>query len=96
MYTAPAMNYDDSAISLSDFLSGPMGFGGAISWYEDLAFLRGTGAGQPLGIIPAPATIHVARAVAGAIGFADLANMMEHFLPSGRGVWFISQSAMSA
>jgi HK97 family phage major capsid protein len=89
---------DDSAISLSDFLMGPMGFAGCITWMEDYAFLRGTGAGQPLGVITAVnrPTIVVARAVAGAIGIADLANMMMNFLPSGRGVWVISQSAMAS
>lgn len=86
---------DDSAISLSDFLAGPMGFAGCVSWNEDYSFLQGTGAGQPLGVINAGATITVARAGAGAIAFADLANMMENFLPTGNGVWIISQSAMS-
>lgn len=86
---------DDSAISLSDFLAGPMGMAGGIAWNEDYTFLQGSGAGQPLGVINAGATITVPRAAAGAIGFADLANMMENFLPSGRGVWIISQSAMA-
>lgn len=86
---------DDSAISLADFLAGPVGFAGCISWMEDYAFLNGTGVGQPLGIIPANATITVARAAGGAIGWADLANMVENFLPSGRGVWMITQSAMA-
>lgn len=86
---------DDSAISLSDFLSGPMGMSGGIAWEEDWAFLRGSGAGQPLGVIPAGATITVARAAANSIAFSDLADMMENFLPSGRGVWVITQSAMS-
>jgi len=88
---------DDAAISLADFLSGPLGMAGGIAWMEDFAFLRGSGAGQPLGVITAVnrPTIVVPRAAAGAIGFADLANMMEEFLPSGRGVWVITQSAMS-
>jgi len=86
---------DDSMISLADFLSGPMGFAGGVAWMEDYAFLLGTGAGQPLGVINAGATIAVARAAAGAIGYVDLANMMENFLPSGRGMWVITQSALS-
>jgi len=86
---------DDSAISLADFLAGPVGFAGCIAWNEDYTFINGTGVGQPLGVIPAPATITVARAAGGAIGWADLANMVENFLPSGRGVWFITQSAMA-
>lgn len=86
---------DDSAISLGDFLAGPMGMAGGIVWMEDFAFFRGTGAGQPLGVINAGATINEPRAAAGAIGFDDLADMMEDFLPSGNGLWTITQSAMS-
>ena len=86
---------DDSAISLSDFLSGPMGMAGGVAWYEDFAFIQGTGAGQPLGVIPAGATITVPRAVAGTISFVDLTQMMENFLPTaGNGCWFMTQSAM--
>lgn len=86
---------DDSALSLADFLAGPMGFAGGAVWMEDYAFLRGNGAGQPLGIINAGATIQVARAAVGAIGFVDLANMLEHFLPSGKGIWLCTQSALA-
>lgn len=86
---------DDSAISLTDFLTGPMGFAGAIGWYEDYAFLRGTGAGQPLGVVNAAATVTVPRAGAGAVAYSDLTDMMENFLPNGNGVWVISQTVMS-
>ena len=86
---------DDSAISLEAFFSGPLGFAGGVAWMEDYAFLRGNGAGQPLGIINAGATIVEPRAVANAIGVDDLADMLKDFLPSGRGEWCISQSAMS-
>jgi HK97 family phage major capsid protein len=86
---------DDSAISLTDFLSGPMGMAGGIAWMEDYAFFQGTGSGQPLGVIPAPATINEGRNAAGAISFDDLADMMEDFLPTGNGLWTITQSAMS-
>lgn len=88
----------DSAQSLEDFLTGPMGFPGAIGWQEDYTFLNGTGAGQPLGIINAGATITVNRAVAGppaAIGYADLASMLENFMPNGNGVWLFTQSALA-
>ncbi len=87
---------DDSAISLGDFLSGPLGFAGGIAWMEDYAFLRGTGAGQPLGILNAGATIIEGRAAAGAIGFDDICDMLEHALPGGRFVWVVTQSAMSS
>lgn len=85
---------DDSAISLSDFLSGPLGMAGGISWMEDYAFIRGTGAGQPLGPVNAGATITVNRAAQNTVGLVDLLNMLENFLPSGRGTWFYTQSAL--
>lgn len=85
---------DDSAISLEAFLGGPMGMAGGIAWMEDWAFINGSGAGQPLGVIPAPATITVAREVQHSVTYTDLTTMVENFLPSGRGVWFISQSCM--
>ncbi len=86
----------DSAISLGDFLTGPFGFAGLIAWMEDYAFLRGTGAGQPLGILNAGATISVARqSNTTPIQYADLVNMLEAFLPSSQGVWVVSQSALS-
>jgi len=86
---------DDSAVSLEAFLTGPMGFAGGAVWHEEYCFLNGTGAGQPLGVINAGATITVPRAGAGAIAYTDLCDMLENFLPSGRGIWVITQSAMS-
>jgi HK97 family phage major capsid protein len=89
---------DDSAIGLDAFLRGPLGFSGAINWHEEYAFLRGSGAGQPLGVVNAGATISVAATAnppAPGTIYTDLVNMLENFLPSGRGVWFISQRHMS-
>lgn len=86
---------DDSAISLEAFLAGPLGFTGGAVWMEDYAFIQGTGAGQPLGVIVAGATITVPRQADGTAGFVDLCNMMENFLPTGQGVWLITQSLMS-
>lgn len=86
---------DDSAISLEAFLQGPMGFSGGAIWTEEYTFLNGTGAGQPLGIINAGATIASTRKVANTVGFDDLADMVSQFLPTGKGVWMISQSLMS-
>lgn len=85
----------DAAISLSAFLSGPLGFAGGAVWKEEFAFLQGTGAGQPQGVLNAPATIPEGRNTAGTVVFDDLADMMKDFLPSGQGLWMISQSLMS-
>lgn len=86
---------EDSAIGLEAFLMGNLGMAGGAAWMEESAFLRGTGTGQPLGVINAAATIPVARAAAGAIEYADLVNMLESFLPSGQGMWLAHQSTMS-
>lgn len=87
---------EDSAISLEALLTGPLGFTGGAQWTEDYTFLRGTGAGQPLGIVNAGATITVARqSVADPITYTDVVNMMEAFLPTGQGVWVANQTAMS-
>ena len=87
---------EDNAVGLAAFLNSPMGFTGAINWEEEYCFLQGTGAGQPLGIILAGATITVARAAGGTVGIADLANMLQAFLMTGgRGVWMITQSALA-
>jgi len=87
---------DDSAISLGDFLSGPLGFAGGIAWMEDYAFLMGAGGGQPRGVVNAPVTLAPARQAAGTIGYIDCINMLQNFLPSGRGEWVISQSALAS
>jgi HK97 family phage major capsid protein len=90
---------DDSAISLEAFLTGPTGFAGGATWHEEYSFLRGTGAGQPLGVINAGATITVARAAGGpTIGYADLVNMLESFYPGANPTsttWSFTQTAMS-
>lgn len=86
---------EDSAISLAAFLSSNMGFAGAIQWMEDYAFLQGTGVGQPLGIVNAPCTLSGTRAGANTVTYPDLTGMMRRFLPTGKGVWIISQSAMA-
>ena len=85
----------DSAISLGDFLSGPLGFSGGISWMEDYSFLMGVGGGQPRGVINAPVTLAPTRVAANAISYVDCINMLEEFLPSARGQWLVTQGAMS-
>lgn len=86
----------DSAISLADFLTGPMGMQGGLAWQEDYDFLRGDGVGKALGIINAAATITVNRTATNpAVQYTDLVNMLEHFLPSAQGIWIINLSVMS-
>ena len=82
--------YDDEGIGLSALLNRL--FGGAILWVEDYTFLRGTGAGQPLGVLTSDAKLTQARATANKFDLADAANMMGQFMPGsfGRGVWVMN------
>lgn len=69
---------------------------GAVNAAEDYAFLRGTGTGQPLGIINAGATKFINRAVANQVAYVDVLNMVARLLMRGgqSPVWSIPQSAM--
>lgn len=86
---------DDSAISLAAFLTGNMGFTGAINWYEDFAFIQGSGVGQPLGYVNSGAYLSANRASTGHISYTDLVGIVKRFLPNSKGRWHISQSAMA-
>lgn len=83
----------DEAVGLVAFLNSPMGFSGAIAWEEEYTFLRGTGAGQPLGVLNAAVTLTPARAAAGAIGIVDIFNMLSQH-HGDNPCWHLSRSAM--
>ncbi|MBK8023513.1 MAG: phage major capsid protein [Chloroflexi bacterium] len=82
----------DSGVSLEAFLNSGMGMLGALNWKVEYKIFRGTGVGQPLGILNAPATLPVDRAGANAVGYADLVAMDGAALPSPRLAWFASIS----
>jgi len=80
----------DSIISFAAFVDQI--YPEAISWFEDDAFLTGTGVGQPLGITNSPALISVAAEtgqVATTIVWENIVNMYSRMLPAslGRAVW---------
>jgi HK97 family phage major capsid protein len=64
----------------------------AVAWFEDLAFLTGSGVGEPLGVLNAPAMITVNRATADLIDFADVVGMFSRMLPDSltTAVWIAS------
>ncbi|MBL8133915.1 MAG: phage major capsid protein [Anaerolineae bacterium] len=82
----------DSGVSLEAFLNSGMGMLGALNWKVEYKIFRGTGVGQPLGILNAPATLTVSRAAANAVGYDDLVAMDAAALPSPRLAWFASIS----
>lgn len=80
----------DSAISLEAIISEL--FPAAIAYFEDEAFMNGTGAGQPLGIINADALVSVAKETgqaATSLVYDNLVKMYSRMLPQSlnRAVW---------
>ncbi len=88
----------DSAIGLEALLAQQ--FGGALGWYEDLAFLRGTGVGQPHGVFTSGAVIGATRAPTTAtVSMADLSSIMCRLYPdslySPSTIWIISPAVLT-
>lgn len=82
---APALgSWLDSAI--------PMG----LAFYEDLAFLTGGGAGEPLGVTASPAVISVTRDTGSQVNYPDITAMFARLLPQsfGSAVWVINQTVL--
>jgi HK97 family phage major capsid protein len=67
----------------------------AIAWYEDIAFLTGTGVSEPLGFVSCPASVQVnkqAGQATGTIVWENVVGMFARMLPTalGRAVWICS------
>ena len=89
----------DSGTALGPFLNNA--FAGAINWYEDYAFLNGTGSGQPLGILNSPCVKEIAaRETALSFELADAAAMISSLIPSSHGasstVWIMNIGVLDA
>lgn len=84
----------DSVIGLEKFLM--VLFAKAIGWYEDYAFLQGSGVGKPQGILTAPATIAVTRQTGSAVTFQDVATMWSKLLPASwnKAIWTFTPSVV--
>lgn len=73
--------------------------GKGLSWYRDKSFLKGSGAGQPLGILNANCTIEVEKEsgqVADSIAYENLTKMMGRLHPGcfSNAVWICQVSAI--
>lgn len=80
----------DSSISLEPLLQRM--FGEALAFWEDLAFIEGTGVGQPQGLLTAPCVVSVPKETGQAattIVAENLDKMYSRMLPSSlsRAVW---------
>lgn len=80
----------DSLISLTMFIDQM--FPEALAFFEDIAFLTGTGVGEPLGALNGAAAVSVTRSTSGTIEFDDVINMFARMLPQSmsRAVWLAS------
>jgi len=82
--------FTDSIISLETFVNEV--FPEALAWFEDIAFIRGTGVGEPLGFLNAAAAVSVTKEsgqVADTIVWENIVKMYSRMLPTslGRAVW---------
>lgn len=73
--------------------------GRGLAWYRDKAFLKGTGAGQPLGILNAACLVTVAKESgqkAGTIVYENLCKMMSRMFAGSfkNSVWVCHQSTI--
>lgn len=80
----------DSIISLAALINEI--YPEALAWFEDIAFIRGTGAGEPFGFFNAPAVVSVAAEAGQAtntIVWENIVTMYSRMLPSSlnRAVW---------
>lgn len=68
----------------------------AIAFYEDVAFIKGSGVGEPLGVINSDASIEANRGTANTIAFADIVGMYARMLPQSlmSAVWIISPAVV--
>lgn len=89
---------DDSAFTIEALLG--MLFPDAIRRFEDIAFMRGTGAGEPLGVLNAGNTALVSQAIEGGQGAAtilweNLIGMYARMLPDSlsSAVWLVPPAA---
>lgn len=82
------------APALSTWLetAAPMG----IAFYEDVAFLNGSGVGEPLGVLESDALIQVDRATTDELTPADIYAMYARMLPQslGNAVWLVNQTLL--
>lgn len=71
----------------------------ALAWYEDVAFMVGTGVGEPVGFLGNPATVAVAKESGQAgstILLENVIKMYSRMLPSSlsRGIWICSPDSL--
>lgn len=85
--------FQDSLISLEQFMS--QSYPEALMWFEDCAFVDGTGVGQPTGFLNASAAVTVNKEsgqAAATLLWENIVKMYARMLPSsvGNAVWIVN------
>lgn len=96
LYTEiPNELFSDSAVTLTQFLNEI--FPEALAYFEDDAFINGSGQGEPQGYITSPAAIAVTRKTTSHVYFPDIANMYAQMWPASlsRAVWICSPAVIA-
>ena len=85
----------DSAIALEVFIK--RAFGEAWAYFEDDAFINGTGVGQPLGILNSGCLTAVARQDTDEVFWGDIVRLWTRLLPQCRdkAVWTVSYTHLT-
>jgi HK97 family phage major capsid protein len=83
----------DNAVGLSSFLQRVLTE--VPAWYEDYAFLNGTGVGEPLGIYNSDCKVSVFRNTSSLLYISDFPNLFARALPKsmGKGKFVMNQAA---
>jgi HK97 family phage major capsid protein len=90
IFTVTTSEWLEDSISPETYLQNI--FAAALGWYLDLGFLRGSGAGCPLGVLNSPCLVTVAKETgqaADTIVYENLAKMLSRLAPASfsRSVW---------
>lgn len=85
----------DNAVGLEAFLRPRVSE--TLAWFEDIAFINGTGGGQPLGLLNAPCLISVTRKNTARIIPMDIYKIYSQILPASRDkfVWFLNHEVLT-
>lgn len=80
--------------ALGSFLDSKLPQG--LAWFEDDAFIRGSGVGEPEGFLNSSAIVQYDRGTTDTIVPADLAGMYARMLPQslGTAAWLVNQTAL--
>lgn len=87
--------FTDSIVSFQAFLDNV--WPQAIAFFEDDAFINGSGVGEPLGFLNGSAAISVTRGTASKVKFADIIAMYTRMLPASlnSAVWICSPAVIA-